>query len=427
MKRSIWTFLFGLSLIIILCTPVLAQTGSEGQAYVVQNSDTLWKLAQKYLGDGHLYPAIVSATNNKAAQDTTFSRIDNINIIETGQKLWIPVVTTATTSTAASSLPAPAPTTVTAGGHIAFSFWNAQTERCTYEINIISVADCLAGSQACQATRRIFSLNNTSEPALSADGTRLAFRSWGQPESTDSPYINCAPAHPYRHLGTATLDGTGFISTGQYWEDSHPDWSPDGSRLIFDSDRDEHQVYGIYAISADGTNEQNMMLAGQQPSWAPDNNRFVYRGCDLSGNRCGLWTALAFEPKSWDKGVNLLAPVVQAEQAAHPDWSPTRDEIIYQRYEAGVWRLWLVNADGSNDHPLATGTTMQGLPAWSPDGNRIAYLTHTGQNWQIRLVNRDGSGDVALFTYDGGVYTVPFPVEPYGQRDWIDEQLSWSK
>lgn len=419
MKRSIQTFLFGLSLIISFCIPALAQSGSEGQAYVAQNSDTLWKLAQKYLGDGHLYPAIVTATNNKAAQDTTFSRIDNINIIETGQKLWIPAMITAATPSAI--IPA------VPGGQIAFSFWNAQGNRCTYEINIISVADCLAGSEACRASRRIFSLNNAGEPALSPDGSRLAFRSWGQPESTDSPYIHCAPAHPYRRLGSATLDGTGYISAGEYWEDSHPDWSPDGNRLIFDSDRDERHVHGIYTIAADGANEQTMLLVGQQPSWAPDSTRFVYRGCDLSGNRCGLWTALAFEPKTWEKGANLLAPVVQAEQVAHPDWSPARDEIVYQRYEAGAWRLWLVNADGSNDHPLAAGTTMQGLPAWSPDGNRIAYLSHTGQNWQIRLVNRDGSGDVALFTYDGGVYTVPIPAEPYGQRDWIDEQLSWSK
>lgn len=418
MKRLTLTFLFVTGLIIIFCAPALAQTGSEGQAYVVQNNDTLWKLAQKYLGDGHLYPAIVAATNAQAAGDATFSRINNINIIETGQKLWIPAAASA--SPAGFTVPAP-------NGHIAFSFWNAQADRCTYEINIINVADCLAGSEACQATRRIFSLNNVSEPALSADGNRLAFRSWGQPESGDSPYINCAPAHPYRRLGNATLNGTGYISAGEYWEDAHPDWSPDGNRLIFDSDRDERHVYGIYTIAADGSNEQNTLLAGQQPSWAPDNNRFVYRGCDLSGNRCGLWTALAFEPKTWERGANLLTPVVQAEQVAHPDWSPVRDEIAYQRLEAGGWRLWLVNADGSNDHPLATGTAMQALPAWSPDGNYLAYLSHTGQNWQIRLVNRNGSGDVALFTYDGGGYTMPIPAEPYGRRDWIDEQISWSK
>jgi Cu-Zn family superoxide dismutase len=67
-----------------------AQTEGEGQEYVVQADDLLSKIADKFYGDLFAYPAIVEATNAKAAEDSTFAMIDNPDVIEIGQKLWIP-------------------------------------------------------------------------------------------------------------------------------------------------------------------------------------------------------------------------------------------------------------------------------------------------------------------------------------------------
>ena len=65
----------------------------------------------------------------------------------------------------------------------------------------------------------------------------------------------------------------------------------------------------------------------------------------------------------------MIGPIIQTDQVAHPDWSPVREEIVYQRNENNNWNLWLVNADGTNDRRLTSGGTIEGLPAWSPDGN----------------------------------------------------------
>lgn len=62
----------------------------EPQVYIVQRDDWLSKLADKFYGDILAYPAIVAATNTKAAQDDSFTVIDDPDIIEVGQKLWIP-------------------------------------------------------------------------------------------------------------------------------------------------------------------------------------------------------------------------------------------------------------------------------------------------------------------------------------------------
>ena len=62
----------------------------EGQEYFVQADDWLSKLADRYYGDIFAWPTILEATNARAAEDDSFAVIENPDIIEIGQKLWIP-------------------------------------------------------------------------------------------------------------------------------------------------------------------------------------------------------------------------------------------------------------------------------------------------------------------------------------------------
>ena len=79
---------FILSLGVANAAAPLPQDG--GEEYTVQADDWLSKLADKFYGDVFNWPAIWLGTNNKAAEDDSFAAIDNPNIIEVGQKLWIP-------------------------------------------------------------------------------------------------------------------------------------------------------------------------------------------------------------------------------------------------------------------------------------------------------------------------------------------------
>ena len=60
------------------------------EAYIVQADDWLSKIADKFYDNVLAYPAIVEATNTKAAVDDSFTAIDTPDGIEIGQKLWIP-------------------------------------------------------------------------------------------------------------------------------------------------------------------------------------------------------------------------------------------------------------------------------------------------------------------------------------------------
>ncbi len=431
-------------LLLLRWTPAQAQTDGSGEAYTVQRSDTLWRLAEKYLGTGNLFPLIVEATADKAASDDAFTPIADPSLLFPGQKIWIPAAdekpvaaqsaptpTTALPSAAepATAVSAPASTAATDEpfGQIAFSFWNNSPNRCTYEVNVISVSACLQDGTQCQATRRILPLNNISEPALAPDGTRLAFRGWGEFQDEDNPYFGCADPHPQRFIGHTTLDGTNFTGTGGFWEDAHPDWSPNGQRLLFDTGRNGDGITRLMSIYTDGSGEEELRIAGQQPSWAPDNERFVYRGCDLNGNGCGLRLGLAIPAKAWEVGHNMLGAVVEDQEASHPDWSPVSDEIVYHSSKNGSWDLYIVNADGSELRQLTDDPGLEGLPVWSPDGQWVAYVAYDGVTWSLRLISRDGQEERLLFTYDGGLYKIPKVVDPYGSRDWLDEQISWSR
>jgi peptide/nickel transport system substrate-binding protein len=63
---------------------------AQGEEYTVQADDWLSKLADKFYGDPFSWPAIWLGTNQKATDDDSFANIANPDIIEVGQKLWIP-------------------------------------------------------------------------------------------------------------------------------------------------------------------------------------------------------------------------------------------------------------------------------------------------------------------------------------------------
>ena len=90
-KPFFWVLLFALIFVtsgVVGAAPL--PQDEDGQEYVVQADDWLSKIADKFYGDVLAYPTIMDATNAKAAEDESFAVIDDANVIEVGQKLWIP-------------------------------------------------------------------------------------------------------------------------------------------------------------------------------------------------------------------------------------------------------------------------------------------------------------------------------------------------
>jgi Tol biopolymer transport system component len=72
-------------------------------------------------------------------------------------------------------------------------------------------------------------------------------------------------------------------------------------------------------------------------------------------------------------------------------WSPAGSKLAVSIFPTGGERtIWVMNADGSNDHQVAAADNVS-VPSWSPDGTTIAYSASTDGRTEIHLVGADGT------------------------------------
>ncbi len=179
-------------------------------------------------------------------------------------------------------------------------------------------------------------------------------------------------------------------------------WSPDGTKLVFDSRDDFQGNLWIYDFS-DSTYFQvtNYTNVGAfQPSWSPDGTKicFMYR-MDLKILDIETGSIAVLLDDSYDNW--------------HPSWSPDGSTIAFTSNRSGNIDIWMINSDGSL--PLRRFTTSNAYddrPQWSPDGRYIAYESEsTGdpETWIKSVEGNDmrqitdcpGYDSHAFWSYDG--------------------------
>ncbi len=75
---------------VAIAAPPLKGAVACEQEVIVQAEDWLSKIAEKAYGDVLAYPAIADATNAKNVEDSSFAKIENVDVIEVGWKLCVP-------------------------------------------------------------------------------------------------------------------------------------------------------------------------------------------------------------------------------------------------------------------------------------------------------------------------------------------------
>ena len=208
------------------------------------------------------------------------------------------------------------------------------------------------------STGRLFFQVN---PAWSPDATRIAFAS--QRSGSFDVYVMNA-------------DGTGTrrLTSGK-GNDSHPTWSPDGRRLVFDRDGD------IFAMNADGTDVtriSDVTAAEGEPSWSPDGEWIAYvRRTPGTASR-ELWL---MRPD----GSRRRALTARNATVATPAWSPDSSRVVFASNEGGeIYKLYTIGVDGKGLRSVAPTASDNFEPSWSPDGQTIAYF-EDGAIWMVEL------------------------------------------
>jgi hypothetical protein len=118
-------------------------------------------------------------------------------------------------------------------------------------------------------------------------------------------------------------NATSNISDGQYF-DQHPDWHPDGERIVYSSDRRD-TGFDLWELDLD--------------------------------------TGLTWRISS------------SGGDETEPAWSADGRDLVYIHRQDGFWSLML-RRRGQPDETLETSTTRLSSPSWRPDGSLITFLRH---------------------------------------------------
>jgi Tol biopolymer transport system component len=232
----------------------------------------------------------------------------------------------------------------------------------------------------------------------------------------------------------------------------HPDWSPDGSQIVFTMRGETDE---IWIGDADGENVRKIVACqapcgwADEPAWSPDGTSIVYhRGVDKDGVTVSTievidladrtTTVVATAPKGrgfyaprWSPdGSRVVTEFVEyaspafasevvsdalaivdltakkptpkeitsvADRCNNPDWSWVTDLILCSKPVLtttfdGPADLYTIRPDGSRFEPLTDIGASGGQPimaSWFPDGSAAIFNDPIGN---LRVVKADGSG-----------------------------------
>jgi Tol biopolymer transport system component len=197
-----------------------------------------------------------------------------------------------------------------------------------------------------------------------------------------------------------------------------PDYSPDKSRIAFggtEGTDPNGEIYVVNAHTGRGLRALTSCAAfgpgcyNDTPVWSPDGTKIAYLHGDDSTDDGPINSQVWVMDANGGNQHRLTTSASIKDQV--PDWSPDGSKIAFNAGSFGSGGIWVMNANGSNQHqltgcvasdpePCATGDDFG--TAWSPDGTKIAFLrdlSSTGvSDRPVFVMNADGSNQHRITT-----------------------------
>jgi TolB protein len=138
--------------------------------------------------------------------------------------------------------------------------------------------------------------------------------------------------------------------------DTDASFSPDGSRIVFESDRSGSQQ--LYVMNADGSGQRRITFgngAYASPEWSPDGQWIAFTRRGPEGRRIGVLKA--------DGTGEVLLTSGPTDEG--PSWAPSSREILFQRTDAaGRSALYRVPIGGGEPRKILLPQNVSD-PDWS--------------------------------------------------------------
>ena len=161
-----------------------------------------------------------------------------------------------------------------------------------------------------------------------------------------------------------------------------PDWSPDGTRLVYVSPcRQKQDAYAgssLYIINADGTGKLALptSLGGNfEPAWSPEGKRIAFTSL-----RDGY-----YEIYMINLDTNQITRLTKSQSisggiwARMPAWNPLGGQIAFVLKRLGANQIWITTDSDANipkkpEQLVKSGNLLSDtLPVWTPDGQFIVF------------------------------------------------------
>lgn len=190
------------------------------------------------------------------------------------------------------------------------------------------------------------------------------------------------------------------ITEGDDWNDSDPQWSPDGTRLAFVSNRtgkeyEENRNTDVWVISAEGgkvTKISDHDEADNQPRWSPD----------------GKWIAFTGEIHDRDHPKIFLAPSIggaPSELAANGldlipgglEWSDDVKSLYFEAGVKGEYQLFRVDVQTKTVMQVTSGPRAVRSVDFNFAGGKMVYLVNDFKHLDnLYVAGLDGKNEFQL-------------------------------
>jgi TolB protein len=192
-----------------------------------------------------------------------------------------------------------------------------------------------------------------------------------------------AESHPEKHLRNIKQLTFGGQNAEAYF-------SADGTRLIFQSNRDPLKCDQIFVMNVDGS-DQHMISTGKGRTtcsfFFPDGKKILYSSTHLGSADCppkpdyskgyvwGIYPSYDIFTAKPD-GSDLKQLTKEHGYDAEAVISADGKKIVFTSIRNGDLDIYTMDADGSNVKQLTHELGYDGGPTFSPDGKLIVYRAH---------------------------------------------------